>query len=116
MAEEQKPGLGDTDTGIKANVEALLAYLLWFVTGLIFALIEKKNKFVRFHAYQSIITFGAVFVGQWVIGFVPVLGELIGGLIILLGVVLWVVLMVKSYQGELFKLPIAGELAEKYSQ
>jgi uncharacterized membrane protein len=113
MADEKKQDLGATDTGINANVAGLLSYLLFFITGLIFFLIEKKNKFVRFHALQSIIVFGAIFVGQWVLAFIPVLGDLLSGLLALLGVVLWIVLMVKAYQGELFKLPVVGELAEK---
>ncbi|MBI3999211.1 MAG: DUF4870 domain-containing protein [Candidatus Omnitrophica bacterium] len=115
MAENEKQDLGSTDTGIRPNVEALLTYLLGFVTGLIFLLIEKKNKFVRFHAMQSIVVFGAVFVAQWVISLIPYLGILISGLLSLLGVVLWIVLMVKAYQGETFKLPWAGDIAEKNS-
>ena len=113
MAENEKQDLGSTDTGIKPQVEALLAYLLGFVTGLVFLLIEKKNKFVRFHAMQSIVVFGAIFVAQWIISLIPYLGILISGLLSLLGVVLWVVLMVKAYQGEMFKLPWVGDIAEK---
>src|SRR3989338_3273616 len=113
MPQDEKQDLGSTDTGIKPNVAALLAYLLGFVTGLIFLLIEKKNKFVRFHAMQSIIVFGSIFVAQWVISLIPYLGILISGLLSLLGVVLWIVLMVKAYQGETFKLPFAGDIAEK---
>ena len=107
--------LGSTDTGIKPNIAALLAYLLGFVTGLVFLLIEKNNKFVRFHAMQSIIVFGAIFVAQWVISFVPGIGVLMSGLLSLAAVVLWVVLMVKAFQGEKFKLPWAGAVAEKNS-
>ena len=113
MAENEKQDLGSTDTGIKPQVEALLAYLLGFVTGLVFLLIEKKNKFVRFHSMQSIVVFGAIFVAQWIISLIPYLGILISGLLSLLGVVLWVVLMVKAYQGEMFKLPWVGDIAEK---
>ena len=107
--------LGSTDTGIKPNIAALLAYLLGFVTGLIFLLIEKNNKFVRFHAMQSIIVFGAIFVAQWTISFVPGIGVLMSGLLSLAAVVLWVMLMVKAFQGEMFKLPWVGNLAEKNS-
>jgi uncharacterized membrane protein len=114
MAENQGD-LGTTDTGIKPNIAALLAYLLGFISGLIFLLIEKKNKFVRFHAMQSIITFGAIFVGQWALTFFPILGLLLSGLLSIFGVGLWVVLMVKAYQGEKFKLPWAGDIAEKNS-
>ena len=114
MAENEKQ-LGGTDTGIKPNIAGLLAYLLGFVTGLIFILIEKNNKFVRFHAMQSIVVFGVIFVAQWIIAFVPVLGIIASGLLSILAVVLWVVLMVKAYQGEKYKLPWAGDIAEKNS-
>ncbi|MBI4368490.1 MAG: DUF4870 domain-containing protein [Candidatus Omnitrophica bacterium] len=113
MSENEQRDLGTTDTGIKPNVEALLAYLLCFVTGLIFVLIEKNNKFVRFHAMQSIIVFGSIFILQWIISFIPGLGVLVSGLLSLAGVALWIILMVKAYQGEKFKLPWAGDLAEK---
>lgn len=113
MAENKD--LGTTDTGIKPNIAALLSYLLGFVTGLIFLLIEKSNKFVRFHAMQSIIVFGAIFVAQWVIGLIPAVGPIMSGLLSLAGVALWIVLMVKAFQGEMFKLPWAGDLAEKNS-
>jgi uncharacterized membrane protein len=118
--------LGKTSTGIQANVAGLLSYVLGWLTGLIFFLIEKENKFVRFHALQSIITFGgltvlgiaiSVFVGIFAAmgaGFlVPVL-SLINGLLGVLGLILWILLMIKAYQGEKFKLPIAGDIAEKH--
>jgi len=112
MADEEKQDLGNTETGIKPNIAALLCYLLGFITGLVFILIERKNKFVRFHAMQSIVVFGALFVAQWVVAFVPVLGVLVSGLLSLMGVVLWVVLMVKAFQGESFKVPVAGDFVE----
>ncbi|HLD56636.1 MAG TPA: DUF4870 domain-containing protein [Candidatus Omnitrophota bacterium] len=115
MAENQGQDLGTTDTGIKPNIAALLAYLLGFISGLVFLLIEKKNKFVRFHAMQSIVVFGAIFVAQWVLTLIPVLGILASGLLSIFGVGLWIVLMVKAYQGDKFKLPWAGEIAEKNS-
>ncbi len=112
---DQNQDWGTTDTGIKANVAGLLCYLLGFVTGLIFLLIEKNNKFVRFHALQSIATFGSIFVAQWVVAFVPVMGPLVSGLLSIAAVVLWIVLMVKAYQGEKYKLPYLGDIAEKNS-
>ena len=54
--------LGKTSSGMQANVAGLLCYLLGVITGIIFILIEKENKFVRFHAMQSIIVFGGLFV------------------------------------------------------
>jgi uncharacterized membrane protein len=105
--------LGKTTTGIQANVAALLSYLLGFITGIIFYLIEKENKFVRFHAMQSIVTFGALFVVGVVVGFLPVIGLALLPVLWVLEVVLWILLMVKAYQGENFKLPVAGDIAEK---
>jgi len=115
MPENEKQNLGTTDTGIKPNVAGLLAYLLGFVTGLVFLLIEKSNKFVRFHAMQSIVVFGVIFMVQWIVSFVPGVGIVVSGLLSILGVALWVILMVKAYQGERYKLPWAGEIAEKNS-
>jgi len=105
--------LGKTSTGIQPNVAALLSYVLGVITGIIFFIIEKENKFVRFHALQSIITFGGLFVIQMVFAFIPVVGAIIVPIISIASLILWVILMVKSYQGEKFKLPIVGDIAEK---
>lgn len=105
--------LGKTSTGIQPNVAALLSYVLGVLTGVIFLIIEKENKFVRFHAIQSIITFGGLFVIQIVFAFIPVVGAIIIPIISIASLILWVVLMIKSYQGEKFKLPIVGDMAEK---
>jgi uncharacterized membrane protein len=104
---------GKTSTGMQANVEALLSYLLGFITGIIFYLIEKENKLVRFHAMQSIIIFGSLFVLQIILAFIPLLGGILQSLVGLVSVILWVVLMIKAYQGDYFKVPIAGDMAEK---
>jgi uncharacterized membrane protein len=112
--------LGKSSTGMPANIAGLLCYAVRWVTGLVFFLIEKENKFVRFHALQSMIVFGALTVLQIAIatftGIFGILGpvlHLISGLVGLAILVLWIVLMVKAYQGEKFKLPIAGDIAEK---
>jgi uncharacterized membrane protein len=107
--------LGKTSLGMEANVAALLSYLLGFITGIIFYVLEKENKFVRFHAMQSIVTFGALFVLAVVIGLIPSLGWALVNLIWIVQIVLWIILMLKAYQGEQFKLPIAGDIAEKNS-
>lgn len=102
-----------TSTGMTENLAGLLCYLAGWVTGLIFFLIEKENRFVRFHAMQSMITFGGLAVLYIILPMVPVLGWGVMALLWIVGVVLWVVLMIKAYQGELFKLPVIGEIAEK---
>lgn len=110
-----KPDHGKTSLGMQANVEALLCYGLGWVTGLIFYLLEKENKFVRFHAVQSIAVFGALTVAQIVLMAVPGIGWTLLPFIYLLQLGLWVVLMIKAYQGEKLKLPVAGDFAEKNS-
>lgn len=102
-----------TSTGLQENVAGLLCYVAWWVTGIIFLLLEKENKTVRFHAIQSIAVFGAISVAIFIVSWIPIIGAIIGGLLWLLGVILWIVCMVKAYQGSKFKLPWAGNLAEK---
>lgn len=103
-----------TSLGLEENVEAVLCYLLGFVTGIVFFVLEKESEFVRFHAMQSIIVFLGIFVLQWILAFIPFIGFMISWLLGLIGLVLWILLMVKAYQGERFKVPIAGDLAESY--
>jgi len=98
---------------IDENVAGLLCYVLGWISGLVFFLIERKNKFVRFHALQSIIVFGTLTLASIVIGWIPFIGWLINCLIGVLAIVLWILLMIKAYQGEKYKLPWAGDLAEK---
>ena len=114
MADEKK-NLGETSMGMQPNLAGLLCYFFGFITGLVFYFVEKKNKFVRFHAMQSIVVFGSFFVANLVLLVLPVLGVIIGALLSLLSLVLWILLMIKAYQGEMFKLPIAGDIAEKNS-
>ncbi|MBM3182630.1 MAG: DUF4870 domain-containing protein [Chloroflexi bacterium] len=105
--------MAKSSTGLEENVAGVLCYVLGWVTGLIFFLIEKDSKFVRFHAMQYIVVFGVLCVASIIIGWIPIIGWGISGLISLLALVLWIILMIKAYQGEKFKLPWAGDLAEK---
>ena len=115
MADEIKAPEVKTSTGLDQNVAGLLCYLAGWITGLIFFLLEKENKFVRFHAMQSIITFGGLTALFMFAGFIPILGWMLFPILGLVQLVLWILLMVKAYQGEKFKLPIIGDLAEKNS-
>ena len=103
-----------TDTKQNQNIIAALTYLLGFITGIIFLFVEKNNKFIRFHAMQSTITFGGLFVLNIVLQAVPFFGQVVSSLLSLAGLIVWIVLMIKALQGEYFKLPYIGELAEKY--
>lgn len=118
---------GKSSMEMEPNVAGLLCYLFGWVTGLIFLTVEKENKFVRFHAIQSIVVFGGfsiVFIILSIImsitfnpfafgfGLWGVL-SIINWLVWVLAVVLMIVLMIKAYQGKKFKLPWAGNFAEK---
>ena len=112
--------MAKTSTGLEENIAGLLSYVLGWITGIIFLLIEKENKFVRFHAMQSIVTFGALTVISIVLSIlaiIPYIGivfSIIGWLIGVLGFILWIVLMIKAYQGAMYKVPWAGNMAEKW--
>jgi uncharacterized membrane protein len=68
-----------TALGINENMEGLLCYVLGFITGILFLVLEKDNKFVRFHAMQSIVTFLVLFVISMVFGIIPFLGWMLSG-------------------------------------
>jgi uncharacterized membrane protein len=104
-----------TSTGLEDNIAGLLCYVAGWVSGLIFLLIETENKFVRFHAVQSIIVFGTLSIIGIVFGWIPFFNLFIWPLVGGLWFVLWIVLMYKAYQGVMYKLPIAGDLAEQWS-
>jgi uncharacterized membrane protein len=110
-----------TSTGLDANISGLLTYLVGFITGLVFYLIEKKHVEVRFHAAQSIlisivaIVINVVFT---ILIMIPGIGILFGLLNILVGIgffVLWIILLIKGYNLEHFKLPIIGDMAEEWA-
>ncbi len=105
-----------TSTGLQENVAGMLSYVGWWITGIIFLLLEPDNKFVRFHAVQSILVLGFINLVGWVLRFVPVVGGWLGNAVWLVGIALWVVLMVKAYQGVKYKILIAGDLAEKWAE
>lgn len=107
--------MAKTSTGLEENVAGLLCYVLGWITGLVFILIEKENKMVRFHAMQSIVIFGSLSVISIVIGWIPFINMILGPIIGIVGLVLWILLMIKAYQGEKFKVPVAGNIADKHT-
>jgi uncharacterized membrane protein len=119
-----------TSLNLEENVASALSYLLFWLTGIIFYFVEKENKTVRFHALQSILTFIPLWIIAWIIGWLgaprivysgpyPTWDYGFVGLVYLswiiwaITVILWIILMLKAYQGEKFKLPIIGDIAEK---
>ena len=131
---QNPPPAGKSSTGLDENIAALLSYVFGWVSGLIFFLIEKDSRFVRFHAMQSIlfnalIVVIAVVLGIGITVLVFILGQLSGalaGIASLLSFLFWllfgllifvafVLLLIKAFQGQMFKLPIIGDYAEKFS-
>ena len=103
MEEKQK-----SSTGLDENVAGFLCYLLGFITGIVFLVVEKESRFVKFHAKQSTITFLGLFVMTLLFGGIPVIGTLI----LIFSLILWLVLMIKALQGKRYLLPIVGKMAE----
>ena len=106
--------MANTSSGLSENAAELLCLLGW-ITGIIFLLIEPANKFVRFHAFQSIIVFVFLTLIYIVFSWIPVLGTIITWMSSITGFLLWIFLMVMAAQGKQYKLPVAGDLAEKWA-
>jgi uncharacterized membrane protein len=112
-----------TTTGMNARTEAIVSYVLWWFTGLIFFVIERKNRFVRFHAAQSFLFFGSVSIVLTIlhfIGIIPILGLLLAlplafltTVIYILAIAVWLFLMFQAYRGNYFRLPIFSGYADR---
>ena len=104
---------GDSTTGLDSALAGALCYALGFVSGAAFLVLEKRDRFVRFHAYQAVAVFLPLFVLSAAARAFPAAGSLISLLVWPLSLILWIVLMVKAYQGERYELPVVGEWAAK---
>ena len=107
--------MNKTSIGLDENIAGLLCYVLGWVSGVVFLIIEQENKLVRYHAFQSIIVFGILTIAGVILGLIPWIGGFFSAIIGILSFILWIVLMVKAYQGTKYKLPWAGNLAEKWA-
>lgn len=119
------PGTGAPATaGLADNVAGALCYVLGWLTGIIFLVIDKRHS-VRFHAAQSIVVFGGLFVLYWIVGAMFATSIAFGSIglgwtfgytiflvLRLVFFVLWLFLMFKAYQGEQFRVPIAANIAD----
>jgi uncharacterized membrane protein len=102
-----------SSTGMNENLAALLSYVFGFITGIIFFILEKESRFVKFHAMQSILVSVALMVLSFVLGLIPVIGWIAAILLGPVSLVLWIILMVKAYKHVWYKLPVVGDIAEK---
>ena len=125
---------GKSSTGLDENLASLLAYVFGWVSGLVFFLIEKDSRLVRFHGMQSILlnvilVIVAVVLGIGLSILLFILGQISGALSTIVGLVsslfwlafsviilvVWVLCLIKAYQGQMYKLPIIGKYAEQFS-
>ena len=114
---------GPSTMQMDPKTAAGLSYILGWITGIIFFLMEKQNRFVRFHAMQSILFFGGLSVLSIVlqvvtglnIPFISFLTLCVNGLLGIVGLVGWIVLLINGFQGKYFKLPVIGDYAERYA-
>ena len=123
-----------SSTGLDENIAALLSYIFGWVGGLVFFLIEKDSRLVRFHAMQSILLSASAIIGfiaiwiAWVVFAIigamvadalSLVVSIIGGLLMFafwIGLLVAVVMcLIKAYQHQYFKLPVIGNFAEKFS-
>ncbi|HJT27025.1 MAG TPA: DUF4870 domain-containing protein [Pyrinomonadaceae bacterium] len=125
---------GKSSTGLDENIAALLSYIFGWVSGLIFFLIEKDSRLVRFHAMQSLlfnVLVGVVAIALWIVLFIVFmiaaqLSSALATVLSLVSILVWgvfllailagfILCLVKAFQGQYFKLPVIGNFAEKFS-
>ena len=128
MASPTTPG--STNLGLAPNVAGLLCYLPLCCVGILFAIVavivEKQSRFVRFHAFQSLLlhaVWTVVGIGLWVVqmvahmllGVLGLLVSLLSLLVLLAGLGALIFMMIKAYNNEEFELPTIGEMARKWA-
>ncbi|MBY0493990.1 MAG: hypothetical protein K2Y23_07225 [Cyanobacteria bacterium] len=113
-----------TSTGVDARLSSMLCYAGWWLTGLVFLFAERKNSDVRFHAAQSLVVFGAISALLFVCGGASAVALLVatpvfqiiqavGNVLWLGAVLLWLFLLLKTWRGETWRIPVAADLATK---
>lgn len=116
-----------TSTGVDARLASVLCYAGWWVTGLVFLFAERRHSNVRFHAAQSLVVFGALSVVLFLCGGASAVAffiaaptfqilQSIGNAVWLAAVLLWVFLLLKTWQGETWRVPIASDLAARIAR
>jgi len=130
-AEVKAESKSESSTGMQPNTAGLLCYVGWWISGIIFVVIEKKSRFVKFHAWQSIMTFGILNVVLIIISIISIAAlpnfwthptaswglwnamHILGVIAWILTLVLWIVLMVMAVTGKMLKIPWIGNWAER---
>jgi uncharacterized membrane protein len=113
-----------TSTGVDPRLSVLLCYTAWWMSGLIFLIIEQQHRDVRFHAAQSLVLFGglSVLIGVLLVVAIAMLVvstaafqamQLLMYLVWLAAVVLWLIVMLRAFKGESWRVPFAADLAAR---
>ncbi len=116
-----------SSTGLPPNTAAALSYLAWWLSGLLFFLVERESRFVKFHAAQALVGLGAIWVlglTLWVFAFAALFVSAAAFKVLLylaygawvLGMVAWAVCIVRAWQGDEFELPVVGKIARKWGR
>lgn len=122
MTEVNNDATAKSSTGLDPKVAVLLAYLFSWLGGLIFFLIEKENKFVKWNALQAlilgIIQIASIIVISFILGLIPYIGwfffSWVGWLIAVVAWIFGIIAIVMGFQGKSFRIPIASVLTDKY--
>ncbi len=107
--------MAKTEIGLDENIAAVVAYLIMPLSSIVLLVMEKNNNFVKFHAMQATIVGIILFVAMTISSMLVfvLIGLLLMPIVGLVGLVLWLLLMFKAYKGEMYKLPVIGDIAEK---
>ncbi len=116
-----------TSTGVDARLTSVLCYAGWWVTGLVFLFVERRHRGVRFHAAQSLLVFGTLSAVMLVSGGASAVAFLVegpsfrmlqaaGNLVWIAAVALWLILLVRTWRGETWRLPLVADLADRLAR
>lgn len=115
-----------SSTGLPPHAAAALSYLAWWLSGLLFFLVERENRFVKFHAAQALVGLGAIWalgLMLWVVALAALFVSAMAFKVLLYlaygvwvaGLIAWGLCLVRAWQGEEFELPWAGSIARRLS-
>jgi len=116
-----------TSTGVDARLASVLCYAGWWVTGLVFLFAERRDANVRFHAAQSLIVFGVLSIALFLCGGASAIAffvaaqtfqmmQAIGNALWFGAVLLWLFLLVKTWRGETWRVPVVADLATRLAK
>lgn len=107
--------MSETSTGLQQNVAGVLCYVLGWLSGIIMLILEPKNSFVKFHAFQSILAFGVLTVFYLIFFKIPFIGFAVSIIVWVIWFIIWLSMMLVAAQDKKYKLPYAGNYAEKWA-